>query len=312
MNRIIVIILCVLVPFFGFAQGKVTRGNTNKTTQQTKRNGSSQKKTKKTNTSTTTTTTATTTPTTPITTTQPTETPKPTTSSSNNNSVYLLPYNANVVSYFVSDGVTIEMVKVSGDNYEIGSNDDSSEKPIVKPYITSFEIGRTEVTQKLWTAVMGSNPSTFRGDRLPVENISWEDCQAFIKKLNSLTGKKFRLPKEFEWECAARGDKKTKSYKYSGSNSIAEVAWYSDNANERTHEVATKSPNALGIYDMSGNVWEWTAEKWCPNYSSARTGPGYVIRGGGWEDGAKSGRVSTRYHADPKDKSSDIGFRLAL
>ena len=164
---------------------------------------------------------------------------------------------------------------------------------------------------------MGSNPSHFKGDNLPVENVSWNDVQEFIKKLNSLTGKLYRLPTEAEWEYAARGGNRSQGFKYSGSNTVGNVAWYSANSGSSIKPVGTKSPNELGIYDMSGNVWEWCSD-WYGTYSSnaetnprgPSTGSYRVLRGGCWLNLAWHVRVSNRYNHSPGDRSSNIGFRL--
>lgn len=166
---------------------------------------------------------------------------------------------------------------------------------------------------------MGSNPSYFKGSNLPVETVSWDDCQEFIRKLNSMTGQKFRLPTEAEWEYAARGGNKSKGYIYSGSNNIDSVSWYDGNSGDETHPVATKSPNELGIYDMSGNVWEWCND-WYGSYSSSAqtnpTGPysgsRRVDRGGGWGCNAWLCRVSDRRRDAPDDRYFNLGLRLAL
>jgi formylglycine-generating enzyme required for sulfatase activity len=212
-------------------------------------------------------------------------------------------------------GVTFEMIDVEGGDFNMGSNDSeafSSEKPVHSEYVSSFQIGKTEVTQALWKAVMGINPSSFEGDNLPVECISWNECKEFLYELNSLTGKNFRLPTEAEWEYAARGGNRSRGYKYSGSNHIEEVAWYGNNSSNTTHAVATKAPNELGIYDMSGNVWECTSDFWSSNYSFSRSGSYPVNRGGCWEDGAGVCRVSHRDFSEPTFRGPVLGFRLAL
>ena len=166
---------------------------------------------------------------------------------------------------------------------------------------------------------MGENPSKHKGDNLPVEQVSWNDCQEFIKKLNALTGKNFRLPTEAEWEYAARGGNKSRGYKYSGSNNIDDVAWYYGNSGAETHPVKSKQPNELGIYDMSGNVDEW-CQDWYGDYSSATqtnpkgatTGSRRVNRGGSWGDNARYCRSSNRRGYDPGDRIHVIGFRLVL
>ena len=206
----------------------------------------------------------------------------------------------------------------SGDNYD--SDASSSESPVHSVTLSSYYIGETEVTQELWEAVMGSNPSYYSGyPQRPVESVSWNDCQEFITKLNQLTGRNFRLPTEAEWEYAARGGNKSKGYKYSGSNTIDDVAWYTSNSSSRTHDVKTKQVNELGIYDMSGNVWEW-CQDWYGSYSSGSqtnptrpaSGSYRVLRGGGWNDYARDCRVSNRYGDDPGIGLNYHGLRLAL
>ncbi|MBE6346189.1 MAG: PEGA domain-containing protein [Lentimicrobiaceae bacterium] len=224
---------------------------------------------------------------------------------------------------FTVNGVSFTMIKVEGGTFsmgatsEQGSDADSDEKPVHSVTLSDYYIGETEVTQELWEAVMGTNPSYFRGSQKPVENVSWNDCKEFITKLNNLTGMNFRLPTEAEWEYASRGGNKSKGYKYSGSNTIGNVAWYWDNSGSTTHNVKTKSPNELGIYDMSGNVWEW-CEDWYGSYSSGSqtnpTGPSSgsnrVDRGGGWINNAEYCRVSNRSSFSPSDRSGNLGFRV--
>ena len=169
---------------------------------------------------------------------------------------------------------------------------------------------------------MGNNPSGFKGKRRPVENVSWEDCQTFISKLNSITGKQYRLPTEAEWEYAARGGNRSQGYKYSGSNTPSNVAWYDDNSGNKTHEVMTKSPNELGLYDMSGNVYEW-CDDWydikyyanSPNNNPKGPSSGFyrVIRGGCWSNCAWDGLVWGRFGITPSDREgSGLCFRLVL
>ena len=180
-------------------------------------------------------------------------------------------------------------------------------------------MGKYEVTQSLWQVVMGSNPSKFKGDDLPVEQVSWNDCQEFIGKLNGLTGKKFRLPTEAEWEYAARGGKKSRGYQYSGSSNISDVAWYDGNSGSKTHPVGKKQANELGIYDMSGNVWEW-CQDWYGSYvstsqtnpSGANSGSYRVYRGGSWYNDAMRCRSSFRYPGGPGYRRDYLGLRLVL
>ena len=235
---------------------------------------------------------------------------------------------------YTVNGVSFKMVGVEGGTFtmgataEQGSDAYSNEKPAHEVTLSSFSIGETEVTQALWLAVMGSNPSDFTGDlNRPVEMVSWNDCQTFITKLNEMTGKTFRLPTEAEWEFAARGGNLSQGYKYAGSNTIGDVAWYYDNSyalgsshpDYGTHPVGTKAPNELGLYDMSGNVWEW-CQDWYGSYSSSpstnptgpSTGSFRMNLGGGWCGNAWSCRVSCRYYENPSGMSSSIGLRLAL
>ena len=224
----------------------------------------------------------------------------------------LLP--AKVTTYEVN-GVSFDMVEVEGGNYLMGDDNstEADEKPAHKETIATFQIGKTEVTQELWEAVMGTNPSNFTGEEnLPVENVSWTDCNEFIAKLNELTGKNFRLPTEAEWEYAARGGKKSQGYIYSGSNTVDDVAWYDENSSSKTHPVAQKQPNELGIYDMSGNVREWTADKYSSNYNSARTTSTRVNRGGYWSFTATSLRVASRGGNGESATNDHLGLRLAL
>ena len=224
--------------------------------------------------------------------------------------------------YFTVNGVSFTMIAVEGGTFQMGeqgSGAGDNEKPVHSVTLSDYYIGETEVTQELWEAVMGSNPSNFKGSKKPVEKVSWNDCQEFITKLNNLTGKNFRLPTEAEWEYAARGGNKSQGYKYSGSNTRGNVAWYYDNSGSKTHDVKTKQANELGIYDMSGNVWEW-CQDWYGSYSSSSqtnpTGPSSgsdrVCRGGCWSNAAILSRVSFRSYNSPGSRGSGLGLRLSL
>ena len=229
---------------------------------------------------------------------------------------------------FTVNGVSFTMVYVQGGTFTMGATSEQgsdawdSEKPSHSVTLSSYMIGQTEVTQALWQAVMGNNPSSFTGDsRRPVEKVSWNDCQEFLRKLNSITGQNFRLPTEAEWEFAARGGVNSRGYKYSGSNNIGDVVWYDDNSGSTTHPVGTKQPNELGIYDMSGNVYEWCSDWYDKNYYSSSpssnpqgpsSGSNRVLRGGSWYINARNCRVSNRYIISPVNRLSYNGLRLAF
>lgn len=220
------------------------------------------------------------------------------------------------------------MVYVEGGTFMMGSDDaDSDEQPVHSVTLTNdYYMGKFEVTQEEWVAVMGSNPSYFSGTNLPVESVSWNDIVSdFLPELNRLTGLTFRLPTEAEWEFAARGGNKSQGY--SGSNIIDDVAWYYNNSDPdgdgsySTHAVGTKLPNELGIYDMSGNVWEWCSDWYSSGYYSSSptlnptgpaTGSDRVLRGGNWSNYANHCRVSDRNFFNPDIRYDVIGFRLAL
>jgi formylglycine-generating enzyme required for sulfatase activity len=218
-----------------------------------------------------------------------------------------------------------DMVYVQGGTFTMGCTSEQGgdcledEKPVHKVTLSNFYIGKFEVTQAQWRAVMNNNPSEFSGcDNCPVENVIWEEVQDFIRKLNQLTGQNFRLPTEAEWEYAARGGNKSKGYKYSGSDNLDSVAWYDDNSSSKTHPVGQKQANELGLYDMSGNVAECCSD-WYRAYSSSSqtnprgpsTGTFRLIRGGSWAYHAQDCRVSYRENGYLTLRHSSIGFRLA-
>ena len=221
-------------------------------------------------------------------------------------------------------GVSYQLNYIEGGTFQMGSNDTDApdQGPVHTVTVGSFFLGETEVTQALWNSVMGNNQSEWQGEEFPVEKISWEDCQKFIRKLNKLTGKNFRLPTEAEWEYAARGGNNNHGYSYySGSNTINDVAWYDGNSENRTHEVKRKLPNALGLYDMCGNVWEWCDDWYGSNYyndspsvnpKGPQNGTARVLRGGSWCIGQWNCRVPFRGFYNPDIVSNEFGFRLAL
>ena len=230
-----------------------------------------------------------------------------------------------VTETFNVNGVTFAMVNVDGGTFMMGAGDEqvdagASERPAHEVTLSDFSIGQTEVTQELWVAVMGTNPTNFRGNlQRPIDCVSWDDCQMFIAELNRLTGRTFRLPTEAEWEFAARGGNKGLGFLYAGSNDIEDVAWYFDNSGWRPNPVASKAPNELGLYDMSGNLDEW-CQDWSGLYSSEpqtnpqgpATGTYRICRGGSWVSSVHSCRVTARGSTNPGSQNTDLGFRLAM
>ena len=257
--------------------------------------------------------------------------------------------NDQEIKMIFSDLPKTEMVFVQGGTFTMGCTDEQGndcsdiEKPAHQVTLSDYYIGKYEVTQGLWKKIMGKNPSYFTncGDDCPVEKVSWEDCQEFINKLNQLTGKSYRLPTEAEWEYAARGGRdvagNVQQTTYAGSNNLYEVAWYDGNSDVNysggyeykgrklgTHNVGTKKPNALGIYDMSGNVWEWCND-WYRDYSSRAvtnpqgpsSGSNRVLRGGSWYDGGdnrvynrNSNNPSYDLYYNPRNRDPYYGLRL--
>ena len=218
-----------------------------------------------------------------------------------------------------------EMVYVEGGTFMMGATADDAdagadEKPQHQVTLSDYYIGQVEVTQQLWNTVLGTanNPSSRKGNNLPVNNVSWDDCQRFIARLNELTGLHFRLPTEAEWEYAARGGERSKGYKYSGSNDVNEVAWTSANSGSKTHDVGTKLPNELGIFDMSGNLWEWCQDWNVPYTSDAQVNPQgpesgeyRMYRGGGFGYNSADCRVTRRRRTASYYKEA-LGLRLVL
>ena len=211
------------------------------------------------------------------------------------------------------EGGTFTMGCLDGDCSEYGG-----EEPAHEVTVSGFNIAKYPVTQEQWSAIMGNNQSYCLGEKHPVERVSWDDIQVFIQKLNTITGKNYRLLTEAEWEYAARGGKKNNHYKFSGSNNADAVAWYEMNSSRKSHPVGTKAPNELGIYDMSGNVWEWCSD-WYAAYSGdpqtnpagPSSGKSRIIRGGCYVNEAQLVRVSYRSSFPPNYINNYMGFRLA-
>ena len=228
---------------------------------------------------------------------------------------------------FTVNGVSFKMMPVEGGTFTMGATEEEDAdyqvfqgSPKHQVTLNGFSIGQTEVTQELWQAVMGNNPSNHTGNmQYPVENINWEDCQTFITELNRLTGKTFRLPTEAEWEYAAQGGNKTQGYTYSGSDDLGEVAWYLDNSGGESHPVATKAPNELGIYDMNGNIEEWCndwyslyTEDAVTNPTGPETGTSRIHRGGRFGGSSKFCRITRRDGFVPTVVRNYMGLRLAM
>ena len=250
-----------------------------------------------------------------------------------NNHIFTIKNGLDRSKIITIDDICFNMIYVESGKFFMGATDEQgedayfNERPVHQVKITKpFYICETPITQDIWTVIQGSNPSYHEGANLPVECVSWIDIQSFLKNLNNIVGLKFRLPTESEWEYAARGGKKSKSYKYSGSNIIDEVAWYEGNSNGTTHPVKQKRPNEIGLYDMSGNVYEWCNDwygefnnGWYGNYDNGmaninpqgpREGTLRVCRGGGWDFGARICRVSFRDSGRPDRYNPYLGFRI--
>ena len=219
----------------------------------------------------------------------------------------------------------MEFVFVKGGCFQMGDtfgDGSSNEKPVHEVCVDDFYIGKYEVTQGQWKAIMGNNPSRFSdcGDNCPVESASWNDIQDFINKLNQKTGKNYRLPTEAEWEYSARSGGKNEKYAGTSNESeLGDYAWYISNSGGKTHPVGTKQPNGLGIYDMSGNVWEWVSDWYDADYyknspkdntKGPSSGSARVLRGGSWSNGAWDTRIALRYWGYPVGWGNHGGFRL--
>lgn len=227
-------------------------------------------------------------------------------------------------------GLDMKMIFVEGGAFSMGATaeqeddandcDSPNEYPVRAITLDSFYIAECEVTQSQWRKVMGSNPSCSEGEDLPVENVSWNDAKEFCEKLSELTGRKYMLPTEAQWEYAARGGKKSKGFKYSGSNDSDDVAWHFYNSDNSIHSVKTKLPNELGLYDMSGNALEWCQDRYRNKYDESDTinpagpssGSSRVRRGGSWFADVRDCRVSSRGGEAADYRDSGSGFRVAL
>ena len=232
---------------------------------------------------------------------------------------------SNSLKIFLKNGFCFEMIYVEGGEFLMGSEEYNDEKPIHPVALSNYYIGKYLVTQGLWQAVMQSNPSYFVGADRPVETVSWDEVQTFIDRLNKATEKSFRLPTEAEWEFAARGGKKSHDFKYSGSNKLQEVGWYDENSYGETKPVGLKFSNELGLYDMSGNVWEWCKDWYDSDYYSECSkvglvtdppgpdqGVNRVLRGGNYFNNAENCRVTNRNNNHPDNRFNNDGFRLVL
>ncbi len=229
---------------------------------------------------------------------------------------------------FTVQNCVFDLVFVEGGTFRMGMERDDpdswgDEQPVHDAQVPGFYLGRLPVTQDLWTAVMGDAPAFFNGARRPVEQVSWEDAQKFMDKLKEITrGEPFRLPSEAEWEFAARGGIYNTGCKYAGTNRVKETAWFAQNSHGETKPAGRKFPNELGLYDMSGNVWEWCGDQWHGNYEGApgdgsawvdrEEGSYRVYRGGSWDRASRRCRAADRGRWLPVLRVFYLGFRLAL
>lgn len=218
-----------------------------------------------------------------------------------------------------------QMIYVEGGTFQLGCLEpiDSLcteyEKPVQKIKLSSYYIAQHEVTQLLWLELMGYNPNPFKNNKFPVANVSWNETQEFIKKLNHLTNLKFALPTEAQWEYAAKGGSKSKNTVFAGHKDVKKVAWYKENANGMYHVVGTLHPNELNLFDMNGNVWEWCSDYYSPytpenkeNPTGPSSGNTRVYRGGSWLDNLNYTRITSRNSGNPNQKMNCLGFRLVL
>ncbi len=244
----------------------------------------------------------------------------------------IVPLISVIVAFFIINqddkvGILVPegMVLIKGDCFKIGDTSgdgQDDEKPVHRVCVDDFYICKYEVTQGEWKEIMGNNPSNFqKGDDYPVESVSWDDVQAFIKKLNEKSGMNYRLPTEAEWEYAARAGTTTKWYCGDDERCLDSIAWYEANSKSETHPVGTKQPNKLGLYNMCGNVWEWCRDWYGSEYyknspvndpTGPETGSGRVVRGGGWDGRARYCRSSYRSYGVPSYDLYNLGFRLVL
>lgn len=235
--------------------------------------------------------------------------------------------NLEIPKTFTSSSTGMDFILIPAGEFMMGSSDYEvgryvNEGKVREVIIKSpFNLGKHPVTQKQWVAIMGDNPSYFKGDEMPVENVSWNDVQRFIIKLNDMEETdKYRLPSEAEWEYTCRAGTTTKFYFGDDESKIGDYAWYSGNSDSETHPIGQKKPNHWGIYDMYGNVWEWVQDKWHDKYNEVAPSDGsawrdennfsHVVRGGSWDNNADGCRSATRYKSFSGDCSYNIGFRL--
>ena len=230
-----------------------------------------------------------------------------------------------VLNIELSDEVSFELILVEGGRFMMGSEDgDKYERPVYEVNVPTFYMGKYPVRQQVWELIMKNNPADFKGANRPVENVSWNDAKAFIQKLNQHPEMPYtaRLPSEAEWEYAARGGIYSQGFLYSGSDDLEQVGWYKNNSDRATKEVGFLLPNEIGLYDMSGNVYEWCEDQWHSNYEGApddgsawlgrEKGADRVVRGGRWIRYAWYCRVSFRFHRPPDNRLNFVGFRLSV
>jgi formylglycine-generating enzyme required for sulfatase activity len=218
--------------------------------------------------------------------------------------------------------IQANMVAITGGPFKMGNDAQMRERPVHEITVSDFQLSKYQVTQAQWVAVMGDNPSHFQGeDRLPVDSVSWEMAQEFLGKLNEMTGLRYRLPSENEWEFAARGGLLTKGFTYAGSNDLGEVAWFNGNSMFKTHVVGEKLPNELGLYDLCGNVWEWCSDRVPKEYDAPDRVPSWeenaesndrVLRGGSYINYAVFCRSTYRWIDRPDNVENYLGLRLAI